>query len=151
MKESKPTSPYKVAFISVIVAIVLVTALFSVLNWQKVTNFFTPEKVEVVIKDTVVQTDTVTAVTVQQVLESRNKVIESKRKDSVFLSMPEVVLAAVLMKIGTDTTIEEIVIEYELHKSMYNDVALGANIQKNIIQEKDTSEVNYYNNIFALP
>lgn len=151
MEETKPTSPLRVFMSIFLAAVLVVLILFCALNWHKVTTFFKPERVEVVKTDTVVQTDTVTAVTVQQVLESRNKVIESKRKDSVFMNMPEAVLAAVLMKIGTDNTIEDIVIEYELHKSMYNDIALGANIQKHIIQPRDTSKVTYENNTFALP
>lgn len=76
--------------------------------------------------------------TIQDYLDLRNGMIEDKRKDSIFLSMPEVILVNILENIGTDLTSHEIVDIYERYKDTYDKVLSGANSQITIETIKDS-------------
>lgn len=111
---------------------------FVALHWNvgEVKNLFSKEEVstESVQPETVVIRDTIAMPTVEDVLLAREVTKEQHRKDSVFMQMPKAALAAVLMKIGTNSTIKEIVEEYESNISIYSNVILGAEIQDKILQ-----------------
>ena len=112
--------------------------VFVALHWNvgEVKNLFSKEEVstESVQPETVVIRDTIAMPTVEDVLLAREVTKEQYRKDSVFMQMPKAALAAVLMKIGTNSTIKEIVEEYESNISIYSNVILGAEIQDKILQ-----------------
>lgn len=126
------------AWLWVILIMIIGAIVFVALHWNvgKVKNLFSKEEVstESVQPETVVIRDTITMPTVEDVLLAREVTKEQHRKDSVFMQMPKAALAAVLMKIGTNSTIKEIVEEYESNISVYSNVILGAEIQDKILQ-----------------
>ena len=136
--EMNDRSPFNKAWLWVILIMIIGAIIFVALHWNvgEVKNLFSKEKVstESVQPETVVIRDTITMPTVEDVLLAREVTKEQHRKDSVFMQMPKAALAAVLMKIGTNSTIEEIVEEYESNISIYSNVILGAEIQDKILQ-----------------
>ena len=130
--------PFNKAWLWVILIMIIGAIVFVALHWNvgEVKNLFSKEKVstESVQPETVVIRDTITMPTVEDVLLAREVTKEQHRKDSVFMQMPKAALAAVLMKIGTNSTIKEIVEEYESNISIYSNVILGAEIQDKILQ-----------------
>lgn len=136
--EMNDRPPFNKAWLWVILIMIISAIVFVALHWNvgEVKNLFSKEKVstESVQPETVVIRDTITMPTVEDVLLAREVTKEQHRKDSVFMQMPKAALAAVLMKIGTNSTIEEIVEEYESNISIYSNVILGAEIQDKILQ-----------------
>lgn len=136
--EMNERPPYNKAWLWVILIMIIGAIVFAALYWNvgEVKNLFSKEEVstESVQPETVVIRDTITMPTVEDVLLAREVTKEQHRKDSVFMQMPKAALAAVLMKIGTNSTIEEIVEEYESNISVYSNVILGAEIQDKILQ-----------------
>lgn len=136
--EMNDRPPFNKAWLWVILIMIIGAIVFVALHWNigEVKNLFSKEKVstESVQPETVVIRDTITMPTVEDVLLAREVTKEQHRKDSVFMQMPKAALAAVLMKIGTNSTIKEIVEEYESNISIYSNVILGAEIQDKILQ-----------------
>lgn len=136
--EMNDRPPFNKAWLWVILIMIIGAIVFVALHWNvgEVKNLFSKEKVstESVQPETVVIRDTIAMPTVEDVLLAREVTKEQHRKDSVFMQMPKAALAAVLMKIGTNSTIEEIVEEYESNISIYSNVILGAEIQDKILQ-----------------
>lgn len=136
--EMNDRSPFNKAWLWVILIMIIGAIVFVALHWNvgEVKNLFSKEKVstESVQPETVVIRDTIAMPTVEDVLLAREVTKEQHRKDSVFMQMPKAALAAVLMKIGTNSTIKEIVEEYESNISIYSNVILGAEIQDKILQ-----------------
>ena len=69
-------------------------------------------------------------ITIKDVLDTRNYLLEAQHIDSVFLHMPEVVLIDILMTHGTSLSNAEIVDIYESYPETYNSVLSGARAQK---------------------
>ena len=67
--------------------------------------------------------------TIQEILEFRKITKEGMRIDSVFLTMPDIILIDILMTHGTDLSNGDIVKIYESNKYAYNKVISGANAQ----------------------
>lgn len=136
--EMNDRPPFNKAWLWVILIMIIGAIVFVALHWNvgEVKNLFSKEEVstESVQPETVVIRDTITMPTVEDVLLAREVTKEQHRKDSVFMQMPKAALAAVLMKIGTNSTIKEIVEEYESNISVYSNVILGAEIQDKILQ-----------------
>lgn len=136
--EMNDRPPFNKARLWVILIMIIGAIVFVALHWNvgEVKNLFSKEKVstESVQPETVVIRDTIAMPTVEDVLLAREVTKEQHRKDSVFMQMPKAALAAVLMKIGTNSTIKEIVEEYESNISIYSNVILGAEIQDKILQ-----------------
>lgn len=136
--EMNDRPPFNKAWLWVILIMIIGAIVFVALHWNvgEVKNLFSKEKVstESVQPETVVIRDTIAMPTVEDVLLAREITKEQHRKDSVFMQMPKAALAAVLMKIGTNSTIKEIVEEYESNISIYSNVILGAEIQDKILQ-----------------
>lgn len=136
--EMNDRPPFNKTWLWVILIMIIGAIVFVALHWNvgEVKNLFSKEKVstESVQPETVVIRDTITMPTVEDVLLAREVTKEQHRKDSVFMQMPKAALAAVLMKIGTNSTIKEIVEEYESNISIYSNVILGAEIQDKILQ-----------------
>lgn len=136
--EMNDRPPFNKAWLWVILIMIIGAIVFVALHWNvgEVKNLFSKEEVstESVQPETVVIRDTITMPTVEDVLLAHEVTKEQHRKDSVFMQMPKAALAAVLMKIGTNSTIKEIVEEYESNISIYSNVILGAEIQDKILQ-----------------
>lgn len=136
--EMNDRPPFNKAWLWVILIMIIGAIVFVALHWNvgEVKNLFSKEEVstESVQPETVVIRDTIAMPTVEDVLLARKVTKEQHRKDSVFMQMPKAALAAVLMKIGTNSTIKEIVEEYESNISIYSNVILGAEIQDKILQ-----------------
>ena len=136
--EMNDRPPFNKAWLWVILIMIIGAIVFVALHWNvgEVKNLFSKEEVstESVQPETVVIRDTIAMPTVEDVLLAREVTKEQHRKDSVFMQMPKAALAAVLMKIGTNSTIKEIVEEYESNISIYSNVILGAEIQDKILQ-----------------
>lgn len=97
-------------------------------NSDKIDNILNKE----VIEDTTT-VDTVTTeepVTIQEILEFREHLRECQRIDSVFMSLPEVVLIDILMNHGTNLSNSDIVYIYESNPDTYNAVKSGARAQQ---------------------
>lgn len=112
-----------IAFIGMIAAIVYAERI-------TIKNFFTGgNQEEVQIEDSAYE-DPMCVLTIQEMLDMREDMRETKRIDSVFLAMPKVVLIDILMNHGTSLSIKDIVYIYESNTSTYNDVLSGARAQK---------------------
>lgn len=144
--EMNDRPPFNKAWLWVILIMIIGAIVFAALHWNvgEVKNLFSKEKVstESVQPETVVIRDTIAMPTVEDVLLARKLTKESQRKDSVFMAMPEAALIAVLMKIGTESTIEQIVQEYEANPDLYKNVIWGSEIQKNVIHKTDSAHLN---------
>lgn len=122
--------------LTVIVAVI--TALVTYNNVDKIDRLIGYEQTYE-SQDNIVENYPETGVfTVQDYLKFRNGIKEDKRKDSIFLTMPEVVLVNILENIGTDLTSHEIVDIYERYKDVYDKVLSGANSQITIETIKDS-------------
>lgn len=142
-------NPYKWVGMWAVIVILIGAIVFFGLQWGKlgevvhnVNGVFHQEQREVMTIEPVIKRDTIKMPTVQEVLEARKLTKESQRKDSVFMAMPEAALIAVLMKIGTESTIEQIVQEYEANPDLYKNVIWGSEIQKNVIHKTDSAHLN---------
>lgn len=142
-------NPYKWVGMWAVIVILIGAIVFFGLQWGKlgevvhnVNGVFHQEQKEVMTIEPVIKRDTIKMPTVQEVLEARKLTKESQRKDSVFMAMPEAALIAVLMKIGTESTIEQIVQEYEANPDLYKNVIWGSEIQKNVIHKTDSAHLN---------
>lgn len=83
------------------------------------------------LQENIVCEDTVyTEPTIQDVLEFRDYARECNRVDSIFLTMPDVVLIDILRNHGTGLSNSEIVYIYENNPDTYNAVQSGARSQK---------------------
>lgn len=116
-----------------IVAIIAFIGMIAVIVYAEritIKNFFTGEnQEEVQIEDSAYE-DPMCVLTIQEMLDMREDMRETKRIDSVFLAMPQVVLIDILMNHGTSLSIKDIVYIYESNTSTYNDVLSGARAQK---------------------
>lgn len=113
-----------IAFIGMIAAIVYAERI-------TIKNFFTGgNQEEVQIENDSTYEDPMCVLTIQEILDMREDMRETKRIDSVFLAMPQVVLIDILMNHGTSLSIKDIVYIYESNTSTYNDVLSGARAQK---------------------
>ena len=122
--------------LTVIVAVI--TALVTYNNVDKIDRLIGYEQTYK-SQDSIVKINPETDVfTVQDYLKFRNGIKEDKRKDSIFLTMPEVILVNILENIGTDLTSHEIVDIYERYKNVYDKVLSGANSQITIETLKDS-------------
>lgn len=144
--EMNDRPPFNKAWLWVILIMIIGAIVFVALHWNvgEVKNLFSKEKVstESVQPETVVIRDTIAMPTVEDVLLAREVTKEQHRKDSVFMQMPKAALIAVLMKIGTESTIEQIVQEYEANPDLYKNVIWGSEIQKNVIHKTDSAHLN---------
>lgn len=112
-----------IAFIGMIAAIVYAERV-------TIKNFFTGgNQEEVQIEDSTYE-DPMCVLTIQEMLDMREEMRETKRIDSVFLAIPQVVLIDILMNHGTSLSIKDIVYIYESNTSTYNTVLSGARAQK---------------------
>lgn len=68
--------------------------------------------------------------TVEEYLQYRSNIIEQDRQEKVFKTMPEVVLADILLQHGTALSIYDIVDIYENYPETYNKVQSGARTQQ---------------------
>lgn len=86
---------------------------------------------DIELQESTVNEDTIyTAPTIQEILEFRKYAKECKRIDSIFLTMPDVVLIDILRNHGTQLSNSEIVYIYEDNPETYNAVQSGARSQK---------------------
>lgn len=68
--------------------------------------------------------------TVEEYLQYRSDMIEQDRQEKVFKTMPEVVLADILLQHGTALSLYDIVDIYENYPEIYNKVQSGARTQQ---------------------
>lgn len=129
---ARPKPPRRTVW--VIVAIIAFIGMIAAIVYaERVTikNFFTGEnQEEVQIENDSTYEDPMCVLTIQEILDMREDMRETKRIDSVFLAMPQVVLIDILMNHGTSLSIKDIVYIYESNTSTYNDVLSGARAQK---------------------
>ena len=129
---ARPEPPRRTVW--VIVAIIALIGMFGAMIYaERVTikNFFTGEnQEEVQIENDSTYEDPMCVLTIQEILDMREDMRETKRIDSVFLAIPQVVLIDILMNHGTSLSIKDIVYIYESNTSTYNDVLSGARAQK---------------------
>lgn len=129
---------FKLIYVGIIaaVAILLVFVFSSCGNLpEKLGPQLPSETEQIEQKDTLV-----TPVTINDVLEYRNYIIECNYYDSVFLHMPDIPLIAILMKYGTDMSQTDIAKEYLKNRKYYDDVSFGAQINEIYKQQNDTTE-----------
>ena len=106
----------------------LVASALTFICHDKVSNLINPEKdnVEQVCVDTVYAED---VPTIQEILQFREDIKHYNHVDSVFLTMPDVVLIDILRQHGTSLSNSDIVTIYESNRSTYNKVMSGARSQ----------------------
>lgn len=120
--------------LSVICVLTLILCLDSNQTWR---NYFVRESDEIVQDSTVLsiqqeieeQTNAENP-SIVEYLQYRDKLKEDKRKEAVFLNMPEVVIVDILRDISTDLSIYELVEIYENYPTIYNSVQSGAKSQQ---------------------
>lgn len=97
-------------------------------NRPKIDEFFGheyPVESQEVIEDTTMYH----VPTIQEVLEFRRQAQELKRADSLFLTIPDVVLIDILSNHGTELSSYDIMCIYEGNPKIYNAVQSGARAQ----------------------
>lgn len=97
-------------------------------NGSKIDEFFGqeyPVESQEVVEDTTVYD----VPTIQEVLEFRRQAQELKRADSLFLTIPDVVLIDILSNHGTELSSYDIMQIYEGNPKIYNAVQSGARAQ----------------------
>lgn len=97
-------------------------------NGPKIDEFFGheyPVESQEVVEDTTVYD----VPTIQEVLEFRRQAQELKRADSLFLTIPDVVLIDILSNHGTELSSYDIMCIYEGNPKIYNAVQSGARAQ----------------------
>ena len=103
----------------------LVASALTFICHDKVSNLINPEKDNVCV-DTIY---TEAVPTIQEVLQFREDTKRYMHIDSVFLTMPDVVLIDILRQHGTSLSNSDIVTIYESNRSTYNKVMSGARSQ----------------------
>lgn len=123
--------PARVAYS--ILAILIACVVIALCNKDKITNYFQPEAETVTVTDsTIIDVPP----TIDEVVSLRRDILDNMRIDSVYLTMSDIELTAILMKIGTNSTIKEIVDAYIRLKPQLKDVLLGADIAEKLIKEQ---------------
>lgn len=122
----------------------LIASVLTFIHYNKVNNLINSEKndAEQFCVDTAY---TETVPTIQEILQFREDAKYYMHVDSVFLTMPDVVLIDILRQHGTSLSNSDIVTIYESNRSTYNKVMSGARSQ----HYKDSLDKlsNNYNNI----
>lgn len=129
---ARPKPPRRTVWVTVAI-IAFIGMIAAIVYAERVTikNFFTGEnQEEVQIENDSTYEDPMCVLTIQEILDMREDMRETKRIDSVFLAIPQVVLINILMNHGTSLSIKDIVYIYESNTSTYNDVLSGARAQK---------------------
>lgn len=129
---ARPKPPRRTVWVTVAI-IAFIGMIAAIVYAERVTikNFFTGEnQEEVQIENDSTYEDPMCVLTIQEILDMREYIRETKRIDSVFLAIPQVVLIDILMNHGTSLSIKDIVYIYESNTSTYNDVLSGARAQK---------------------
>lgn len=121
------------AFILASVALCFKTSKLSQLISSNKTN-----QEQIIEEPNMVETESVP--TIQEILDGREHIKECQRIDSVFLTMPDVILIDILLQHGTSLSNSDIVTIYESNRERYNNVMSGARVQ----QYKDS--LDKYNN-----
>lgn len=104
----------KLTFVLIVAAIALLVTLFAFKTYNESTTVDNTEVLEEV-------TDSTSEVlTPEGVLQFRELLRECQRVDSVYMSIPDVVLLAILINHGTDLSNTEIVTIYESNKDIYD-------------------------------
>lgn len=118
---------WSLATILILLGMLVASALTFICH-DKVSNLINPEKdnVEQVCVDTIY---TEAVPTIQEVLQFREDTKRYMHIDSVFLTMPDVVLIDILRQHGTSLSNSDIVTIYESNRSTYNKVMSGARSQ----------------------
>lgn len=126
--ENRSSSKLGWYFLLTMIAIIVAGV---VMYWQhdNIAKLINPEKQEIVCTDTAsIAVEPVR--TIQDVLQFRKDIREGERIDSIFMSIPDVVLIDILMNHGTSLSNGDIVYIYESNKSTYNTVLRGTEVQK---------------------
>lgn len=129
---ARPEPPRRTVWVTVAI-IAFIGMIAAIVYAERVTikNFFTGEnQEEVQIENDSTYEDPMCVLTIQEILDMREDIRETKRIDSVFLAIPQIVLIDILMNHGTSLSIKDIVYIYESNTSTYNDVLSGARAQK---------------------
>lgn len=128
------------------IAILAVAATVIYHNHEKIPRLFDSEK-STELQKTDIAEDYVP--TIQETLQMREQMKWNQHVDSVFLTMPEVVLTDILINHGTSMSIEDIVTIYESNKNCYNSVLSGARSQQyidsinEIERKRDTISISH--------
>ena len=119
----------------IVVVIALLVALLAFKTYKESTTVDNTEVLEEV-------TDSTSEVlTPEDVLQFRKHLRECQRVDSVYMSIPDIVLLAILMNHGTDLSNLEIVTIYESNKDIYDTYLKEDRVKayiKHIIQTQPT-------------
>lgn len=122
----------------IVVAIALLVALLAFKTYKESTTVDNTEVLEEV-------TDSTSEVlTPEDVLQFRKHLRECQRVDSVYMSIPDIVLLAILMNHGTDLSNLEIVTIYESNKEIYDTYLKEDRVKayiKHITQTQSTDTV----------
>lgn len=122
----------------------LIASVLTFIHYNKVNDLINSEKnnAEQFYVDTAY---TETVPTIQEILQFREDTRYYMHVDSVFLTMPDVVLIDILRQHGTSLSNSDIVTIYESNRDTYNKVMSGARSQ----HYKDSLDKlsNNYNNI----
>lgn len=98
-------------------------------NGPKIDEFFGENSMELQEQNVVEDTTMYHVPTIQEVLEFRRHAQELKRADSLFLTIPDVVLIDILSNHGTELSSYDIMCIYEGNPKIYNAVQSGARAQ----------------------
>ncbi len=117
---------------AILVAIVVILiGCIIYLDRNRIADFFTGEnqtEVQIEENEPVIIEDA--HLTIKDFLEMREVMREERRIDSVFLSIPEVVLVDILTQHGTSLSNADVVHIYEANPRDYNKVVSGAKAQQ---------------------
>lgn len=114
-----------------IILIMILLGCILYIERHNIHNFITDENPdEVLIEETDTSAVQCEETSIKDILEMRKQMREDRRVDSVFLTIPDVVLIDILMQHGTSLSIKDMIYIYESNTSTYNTVLSGARAQK---------------------
>lgn len=129
--EEKRNSWSWLLWLALVIAACIITGLIVYNNTDKIDQMV-DKPVESQIIDELSSQTIEEEPSIAEILQWRAQTIELRRIDSVYLSMPDVVLVDILTQHGTDLSSADIVYIYESNPTTYNLVQSGARAQKYI-------------------
>lgn len=120
------------------IALAIFVGVMAFLGHDKIAKVISLEE-DCVSQDTAIAVTPVP--TIQDILQFRIDVRENQRIDSVFMSLPDAVLVDILMTHGTSLSNTDIVSIYESNKERYSNVKIGADIQKELLDNSPADTI----------
>lgn len=127
--EGKNQQTHWIFWVMAVIAACLATGLVVYNNTDKIDQFY-GYKQPIESQTTTVENTVTEEQSIAEILQWRDYLKEQKRVDSVYLTIPDVVLIDILIQHGTSISGQDIVYIYEAYPEIYNLIKSGARAQR---------------------